>query len=159
MNSSRQSRLATIISALCVFAIVAFAQNANAFTMQDAKGNTINFSQFKGKWLIINYWASWCKPCYKEVPELNAFYLQHKNKNTVVLGVSYDRVQGSRLRAAIKRMGIKYPTLVGDPARKLGLGNIPGLPATFIFAPNGQLKARLLGLQTKASIQRAMRAG
>lgn len=122
---------------------------------KDSQGQTVDFAQFRGKWVILNYWASWCKPCYKEIPALNSFYQRHKN-NVVVLGVSYDQVSGKKLQQVIDKMKIQFPTLSSDPATALGLGNVPGLPATYIFNPQGKLSQRLLGIQDYASLASAI---
>ena len=124
-------------------------------TLHDIQGQTINFSQLQGKWVVINYWASWCKPCRTEIPELNNFYNSNR-KTVIMLGVNYDQVKGSELSAIITKMGVTFPTLKNDPAQLLGLGDIPGLPATYIFNPQGKLSERLLGVQNQKTLKRAI---
>lgn len=119
-------------------------------------GNSISFQSLEGKWVIFNYWASWCHPCFKEIPELNAFYKQTKDTGVVLYGVNYDHVSKDTLEKIIKKMSIDYPNLIGDPAKSLGLGNIPGLPATYIFDPKGRLVKKLYGQQTVKSLTRAI---
>lgn len=113
----------------------------------------ISLGSLKGKWVVINYWASWCKPCYKEIPALNAFAKKYKEK-VEVLGVSYDHVEVDQLPAIIKKMGIEFVTLKYDPALKLGIEHVPGLPATYIINPKGKLVKTLLGEQTEKSLAR-----
>ncbi len=124
-------------------------------SLKDIQGKTINLASYKGKWVLINYWASWCKPCYKEIPELNAFS-QRYSDNAVVLGVSYDRVPLPNLVKLAKKLGVKFPTLASDPAKQLGIDNVPGLPATYVIGPNGKLRQRLLGIQTEATLAAAI---
>lgn len=123
-------------------------------TFKDENGNIIDFSQLRGNWVFINYWASWCEPCYTEIPEINAFYNTHKNDHVVVLGVNYDRPDSNdHLLQIIQKMGIEFPTLKSDPTQALKIGDIPGLPATFVFDPKGKLVARLFGEQTQKSLE------
>ncbi len=124
-------------------------------TLFDNQGQTINFSQLQGKWVIINYWASWCKPCRTEIPELNSFYNNHR-QSVIMLGVNYDQVNGKELNAIIAKMGVAFPTLNNDPAQLLDLGDIPGLPATYIFNPQGKLSKRLLGVQNQKTLAHAI---
>lgn len=123
---------------------------------RDTQGHEIKLSQLAGKWLIINYWASWCRPCYEELPELNAFYRQNKDKNVVLLGVNYDQVTPDKLPELMKRMHIQFPVLTRDPAAELGIQHVPGLPATYVFSPDGTLRQRLLGRQTQKTLQAAI---
>ena len=127
--------------------------------LQELNGATINFAELKGKWVIINYWASWCHPCNDEIPELNAFYEKNKDKDVMVIGVNYDNVDPTQLKKIIAAEGITYPNLSNDPRLTLGLGDIPGLPATYVFGPDGKLKDKLFGQQTRESLQQAIQVG
>lgn len=123
--------------------------------LQDLNGNSFRLSDYHGKWVLINYWASWCKPCTKEVPELNALQ-QAYPKQVVVLGFSYDQVPFSKLPAIVSKMQIAFPTLKQDPKQLLGVNNIAGLPATLLIDPDGKLKSVLLGPQTQAQLESHM---
>lgn len=122
----------------------------------DTEGHLINFSELRHQWIVINYWASWCPPCVKEIPELNQLYQMYKNDNVAVLGVNYDRVDQQQLQQIITEMGVEFPTLITDPAEQLGIGEIAGLPVTYIFNPQGKLSARLYGAQTRETLLSAM---
>ena len=124
--------------------------------LQDAKGHRVRFSDYEGKFIVVNYWASWCKPCYEEVPELNAFYKKHQGVDVMMFGVNYDLGGNTSLRDAEKKVGVKYPTLAGDPTEKLGIDNVPGLPTTYVFNFRGKLIKRLLGKQTVRSLEDAI---
>lgn len=133
------------------------ACSAPAPKLQDSNGNTVRFADYHGKWLVINYWAVWCKPCFEEMPQLNAFYRAHKDKDVVMFGVSYDPTTTEQLPTLIKRMGVQFPVLTTNPAQELGLADVPGLPATFVFGPDGKLKHTLLGDQTVKTLEAAMK--
>jgi len=124
--------------------------------VEDINGNVIQLADYRGKWIIINYWASWCEPCAKEIPQLNAFYQHHQKKDAIVLGVSYDGLPSADLQALVKKMGINYPILTVDPKYKIGIEHVPGLPATYLISPKGHLVKSLFGEQSQASLEKAM---
>ena len=139
-----------IIILLCV--LITSCQPESSF--EDLHKHKIHLSDFRGKWVIINYWASWCAPCYKEIPALNQFYFKHKDNDAMVLGVSYDRVSKKDLKEIVAKMKIHYPVLTSDPKDQLGIENIPGLPASYIIDPKGHLVGHLFGAQTLASLEK-----
>lgn len=121
------------------------------------EGNKIPLSQLKGKWVLINYWASWCQPCLDEINDLNQFY-QHKPENLELFAVNFDQLPVNQQISLIKKFNIQYPSLSVNPGPQLGLGNLVGVPATFIFAPNGKLVDTLYGGQTLSSLKQALAA-
>ncbi len=123
---------------------------------QDSEGKPIKLSDYRGKWVVINYWSSLCRPCAEEIPELNLFYFAHKDKDAVVLGYNYDHVPSAQIPLLIQRMGVLFPTLITDPSDTFGITSIPGLPMSFLIGPDGKLKQTLLGEQTQYSLEQAM---
>ena len=120
-------------------------------------GESGYFKNFTGRWIIINYWATWCGPCHEEIPELNAFYKAHKKANDIVLlGVNYDGVDVDTLKNETKKMDITFPVLVDDPSSVLKFPRPDMLPVTLVFNPEGKLQATLLGPQTQATLSAAM---
>ena len=105
-------------------------------------GSITSPSQWRGQWVLINYWADWCGPCREEVPELN--HLNDSADGFKVLGVNYDYLEGGELRASIDALGITFPTLLDDPQSILGYDEATVLPMTVLIAPNGTLHRVLL---------------
>lgn len=119
-------------------------------------GEKGSFASWKGKWVFINYWATWCAPCHEEIPELNAF---SKARNDVmVLGVNFDRPQGEAIKKDIAQMGIEFPVLTQDPAVALNFSSPSVLPVTIVLNPQGKLHATLLGPQTQTTLMKAVEA-
>ena len=116
-------------------------------------GSITSPSQWRGQWVLINYWADWCGPCREEVPELN--HLNDSADGFTVLGVNYDYLEGGELRASIDALGITFPTLLDDPQSILGYDEATVLPMTVLIAPNGTLHRVLLGPQTAQTLQAA----
>ena len=104
----------------------------------------------RGHWVVVNYWAEWCKPCIKEIPELNQLAREHGEVR--VFGVNYDEETGDELMAQVEKLGIEFPLLGVDPAAELGIPRPAVLPTTLILTPDGELDATLVGPQTLASL-------
>ena len=116
------------------------------------EGSKGNKSDFLGKWLVVNYWADWCPPCIKEMPELESFYDQHSNK-ALVLAYNFDRLEGEELKGQIKRFKVNVPSILTDPGLLFGWDVPSSLPATYILNPEGNLVEKLIGPQTKGSLE------
>ena len=112
-----------------------------------------NPADYHSRWLVVNYWAEWCKPCIKEIPELNA--LDKTYSQVAVVGVNFDGVVGEQLRQQIDRLGIAFPVVEDEPSAALGVSLPTVLPATFIFDPDGQLAHTLVGPQTLETLAAA----
>jgi len=106
----------------------------------------------RGNWLLINYWAQWCKPCIREIPELNAI---DQREGWAVLGVNFDGATGEALDSQIGSLGIEFPTLAEDPAGRFNLERPQVLPTTLVIDPEGRLQRVLVGPQTQESIDAA----
>ncbi len=124
--------------------------------LHEMNGHNISFAELQGKWVFINYWASWCRPCLEEIPELNRFYDENKTKNVAMFAVNYDALPVDAQKRLIKKFDIRYPSLKNDPAEDLQLGDIRGVPVTFVFNPNGQLINALYGGQSVRSLKQVM---
>ncbi len=107
-------------------------------------------ADLRGQWVVINYWAEWCKPCIQEIPELNELD-QHYSQVTV-LGVNYDGATGEDLANQLESLGVEFAMLSEDPAASLGLPRPIVLPTTIILTPAGQVSQTLIGPQTLASL-------
>jgi thiol-disulfide isomerase/thioredoxin len=104
----------------------------------------------RGQWVVINYWAQWCKPCIEEIPYLNR--LDRDYAQVTVLGVNYDGASGAELEQQRQQLGVEFASLEVDPAEQLGKARPVVLPTTFIVNPQGELVAELIGPQTLESL-------
>ena len=96
---------------------------------------TVTLASARGHWAMVNYWAEWCKPCIKEIPEFNQ--LAREQTGIRVFGVNYDGATGDELQQQVDRLGIEFPLLSLDPAAELGTERPVVLPTTLIIRPDG----------------------
>ncbi len=142
-------RFLTVIRASLVLILLS-ACSADYGT--DQYGQKVPAAHVEGQWLVINYWADWCPPCRKEIPELNLLAEQLKDQGVQVFAVNYDGLQGEDLQHAIREFNFTITVLTEDPAARLQLPRSEGLPVTYIVDPQGKLREQLLGEQTAAGI-------
>lgn len=143
------------IALLILSLLSASSQGLAAALVSDNQGQEISLASLKGKWVYINYWASWCPTCLEEIPELNRFYEANKNQALALYAVNFDGLSASTQNALIKRFKINYPSLLKDPSKALNLGDIRGIPVTFVINPQGELVKTLYGGQTVESLEKA----
>lgn len=125
----------------------------NEFALSDLDGKTHKLSDYKGKWVIVNYWATWCPPCIEEMPELVFFHENHKDKNAVVLGVNMEDADDQVVRDFLDDHLISYPVVLSEPVRNGPLGRVPALPTTFLVSPEGEVVRRKVGRVTLAELE------
>ena len=137
---------AKIIQLFCILVIVSCQRN----DIEVFNGPNTNINDLNGNWILINYWADWCAPCIKEIPELNDF--ASKNKNIKVYTFNFDELEIDDLKPIAKRFNIKVPSLVTHPRDIWGIATPPAVPATYFINPNGEIAVSLFRPQTKDSL-------
>lgn len=133
-----------LTSILSLIPISSFAEPVD-FQLTDIDGKQVKLSDHRGKWVVVNYWATWCPPCLREIPELIAFHEDHKDKDALVLGVALEDIKLSELKEFVDEYFINYPVLRMKPAPRSELGVITGLPTSFLISPEGELVAQQTG--------------
>ena len=139
---------ATIIQLFCILVLVSCQRN----DIEVFNGPNTNINDLNGNWILINYWADWCAPCIKEIPELNDFAAE--NKNIKVYTFNFDELEIDDLKPIAKKFNIKVPSLVTHPRDIWGIATPPAVPATYFINPNGEIAVSLLRPQTKDSLNK-----
>lgn len=128
------------------------------FTIKDMNGRDVKLSDFKGKVILLNFWATWCGPCKVEIPGFVELYNGYKDKGFVVLGVSTDD-SAEQLRKFSRDMKITYPVLVGNDRSDItddAYGPMWGIPVSFLIGKDGTICHRYMGLAMKEQLEREL---
>lgn len=139
----------------CLLCALLLALTACGESGQPAVSGAGQLEALRGRWVVVNYWAQWCKPCIQEIPELNA--LERQYDGVTVVGVNYDGATGDDLERQLRQLGVAFTTLASDPATALGTTRPAVLPTTLVIDPQGRLRETLIGPQTLESLARATR--
>ncbi len=129
------------------------AVNAQEFAVTDAKGKTHRLSDYRGKWVLVNFWATWCPPCLEEMPDLGAIYDARRQKDLVVIGIAMDYRDSTEVVEFADNMLVSYPIVLGDKSVTQQFARVRGLPTTLIYDPSGQLVKSHVGAITRKQIE------
>lgn len=135
-----------------------FTASAVEFNMKDLKGQAHRLADYRGKWVLVNFWATWCPPCQQETPELVDLHNAHKDKDLIVLGMALDSSK-KEIEKFVAKYQISYPMAVGDYKMASQLGEIEALPSTFLIDPKGKLVGFQAGMITRAAVESFLRKG
>jgi thiol-disulfide isomerase/thioredoxin len=125
------------------------------FTARDMNGDTVRLSQYRGHPVIVDFWATWCGPCRRQIPELNALYKRYnKTRGLVVLGVACDTIRGDGMSAIepfVQEFQIAYPIAIADEKLVDTLG-VSAIPTTLFVGPDGNVVSRIVGAGHRGEI-------
>lgn len=129
------------------------------FTLKRATdGKAVSSDEFKGKVRIIDFWATWCPPCRREIPDFIALQKQYGPKGLVVIGIAMDKQGASVVAPFVKENGMTYPVLIADDQVGAAYGNIMSYPTTFLVDRDGNVVKRYIGFTEKATFEKDLKA-
>jgi len=128
-------------------------QTAPDFTLKDATGKTVRLSDYRGKVVLLNFWATWCGPCKIEIPWFMEFEQKHKDQGFAVLGVSMDDDGWDAVKPFLEQVRINYRVVVGTPEIGELYGGVESLPTTFLIDREGRIARVHIGLVGKREYQ------
>jgi peroxiredoxin len=121
-------------------------RNSLDFTLADVHGKSCGLRELRGKVVLLNFWATWCPPCRKEIPDLETLYQRFRSQGFVVLGISDD--EPSKVRAFVREHAVTYPVLL-DPGSKVNQSfQVDGIPKSFLYDRQGRVAATAMDMRT-----------
>jgi thiol-disulfide isomerase/thioredoxin len=144
-----------ILQIILVTLSLLMASHAGAvdYELPDVDGQMQSLDQYQGKWVIVNYWATWCGTCMKELPDLVSMHENNKDKDIVVVGINFESISVEQLKLFVEKKSIPYPVLRSEPVPVTALGKVPALPTTYIIDPAGNVVAGEVGLVSRQDLE------
>lgn len=128
-----------------------------ALALELLDGEHFDLSRMRGGWVVVNFWATWCAPCLKEIPDLSE--LHDSRADLTVIGLAYEDIAPQDMRSFLERVPASYPIAIIDPYADAPAGDFEtprGLPMTYLIAPDGTVARRFLGPVTSREINEAI---
>ncbi len=146
--------MSAVLRLLWVVALLlpAGAVSAESFVFKDMQGHEQRLQDYRGKWVLVNFWATWCPPCLEEIPDLVSLHETHKQTDMVVIGVALDSTKESVAEFVAKKH-VSYPIVFGDYELASQVGEVEALPTSYLYDPTGKLVSYQQGMVTKGSVE------
>lgn len=149
-----------LVTSIYLFPVVqnrfAFAQSrpsahdtAPDFFLKNSAGKNVHLADFKGKVVLVNFFASWCPPCKMEIPGFEKMYQSYKGRGFAVIGISLDDISPS----FIEKMGMTYPVVAANDNVISNYGNVSSIPVSFLVGKDGRIIKKILGMYSETSIK------
>lgn len=171
-NSSQHNSFVWIVVIVVVAAMLAFApymarrarnnsggegelkgKSAPEFSLQSLDGTTVRLADYRGKAVLLNFWATWCQPCKIEMPWFEEMQRQYGPEGLQVVGIAMDDASKEDIAKFAKEMGVNYPILLGKETVGDAYGGVQFLPSTFFIDRDGKIVDRVFGLKSRSEIE------
>jgi cytochrome c biogenesis protein CcmG/thiol:disulfide interchange protein DsbE len=120
------------------------------FSLPDLEGETVKFSDFKGKVVLVDFWATWCGPCKLEVPHLVDLYANYNDQGFEIIGIALDNGGADVVAPFVRDNGVNYPIVIGNREVAMAFGGLTAIPTAFLIDKSGNIVKKYVGYQEKA---------
>jgi len=132
-------------------------QAAPDFTLQSLDGHAVHLSDYRGKGVLLNFWATWCQPCKIEMPWFVELQKQYGPQGLQVVGVAMDDASPEEIGKFAKELGVNYPILLGKESVGDAYGGVQFLPETFFINRGGKVVDKVFGLKSRSEIEESIK--
>ncbi|MFI5357427.1 MAG: TlpA family protein disulfide reductase [Opitutales bacterium] len=129
---------------------------APAWTLLDLQGKPVSFAQFKGKVVVVDFWATWCGPCRSEIPGYIKLQQKYGKDGLVIVGISLDQGGPAVVKEFLQKQGMNYVVVMGDDATVSAFGGVDGIPTTFIIDRQGMIRDKKVGAEDSAAYEQTL---
>jgi len=150
--------IAVILLGIATSAIAATAAKPT-LSVKTLGGDTFDLAKQSGKWVIVNYWATWCSPCLKELPDISAFVAAHKDK-VAAIGLDFEDAEKEDIEKFMQKHPLSYPVAqvdIDNPPKDFDTPK--GLPNTYVIAPDGHVAKAFMGPVTSKDLEAVVGGG
>jgi len=134
----------------------AIGSQAAEFELADVSGKKVRLSDFKGKVVVLDFWATWCGPCRVEIPDFVKLQSKYKDKGLEIVGLSLDAVGSSAVAPFLKEHQVNYTMLLANDDTAKSFGGILGIPTTFIIDRQGRIVQKYIGVMPAKTFEEAI---
>ncbi len=156
MNRSMRVMMFMILS-LALASLAVAANPAPNFKLSTMDGKVVELKQLAGKAVVVNFWATWCGPCRREIPGMIRVYEKYKSRGLEIVGISLDRGGWKDLKPYLAKNPISYPIVVGGETEVEAYGGIEGIPTTFFVDRKGNIVSKTVGSMEEADFEQAVK--
>lgn len=135
---------------------ISFAKKAADFTFKDLSGKDVSLADFKGKVIILNFWATWCGPCIYEMPDLEKLYQKYHQEGLQVIGLTLQSPK-KQVPQKIAQAGVTYPILLDAEEAVESYGPFSSIPQTYIIDRQGEIVAEIIGMQSYSQFEKKIK--
>jgi len=129
------------------------------FSVTDINGRTISAEDMRGKILLVDYWATWCQPCEREMPGYQRLQEKYRDRGLLVIGIAFDgnmKMGNETVEHYARRLGIRYPLVLDHPDLQKHFGGIQGLPTTFLIDRTRTIRFKVIGFEYTEKVEAAL---
>lgn len=127
------------------------------FALTNLSGNTVRLSDFKGKVVLLDFWATWCPPCRSEIPDFIQLQKQYSGKGFTMLGIALDEDGAAVVKPLAQKLGVNYPLLIGNTQVAAAYGGIEALPTAFLIGRDGKILKTFIGARHKSEWEQTIK--
>ncbi len=146
-----------LFASLLLIGFTGSAKKAPDFKLKTSDGTTVQLSKLHGKVVLVNFWATWCGPCRKEIPDFLEVYEQYKSLGFEIVGVALDEEGWNVINPFVERYKITYPIVIGTGKTVEAYGNFDAIPTSFFVDRKGNIVDQHTGLLTKKQLEKKLK--